>query len=94
MKILMLGEVMAFDHKGVVIYINLDYERGLVSFVEKDGKPKKWLFTDRTEAYLGGWYLILEAMQEATKYSDTRLKEQAKAREEVKEKEMVDLMIG
>ena len=33
-------------------------------------------------------------MQEATKYSDTRLKEQAKAREDVKEKEMVDLMIG
>lgn len=94
MSVLQLKETISFEHKGINIYIHLDYERGLASFVEKDGRNKQWLFAERTRDYLGGWYRILEAMQEATKYADTRLKEQAEARANIKEKEMFNMMVA
>lgn len=94
MNVIMLAERIAYDHKGITIYIDLDYERGVASFTEKDGRAKNYKFAQRTRKYLGGWYLILEALQEATRYADTRLEEQAKAREQVKEKKMVDLMVA
>lgn len=94
MNIIQLQETITFNHKGIEIYLNLDYEKETVSFIEKNGQPKKWLFTDRGEEYLGGWYLILEAMQEATKYADTRLKDQAKARQDRKVEKITNIAIA
>ena len=94
MDIIQLQETITFNHKGIEIYLNLDYEKETVSFIEKNGQPKKWLFTDRGEEYLGGWYLILEAMQEATKYADTRLKDQAKARQDRKVDKITNIAIA
>lgn len=71
-----LQETISYEHKGVLIYMHLDYQRGLVSIQDKDGKDKRFLFKDRTTQYLGGWLLIFEALTEATKYADIRLKEQ------------------
>lgn len=90
----MLAERIAYDHKGVTIYMDLDYEKGEVSMVEKNGQPKKYNFSHRTRNYLGGWYLILEALQEATKYADVRLAEQAEAREKIKQKKVIDMAIA
>ena len=50
--------------------------------------------TIRGEEYLGGWYLILEAMQEATKYADTRLKDQAKARQDRKVEKITNIAVA
>lgn len=94
MSIQMLNETITYTHRGVTIYMHLDYEAGTVSLVEKDGSEKRWNFTGRTKEYLGGWWLVLEAMQEAVKYADTRLREQEAARENAKTKEMVDLMVA
>ena len=94
MNIIQLQETITFNHKGIEIYLNLDYEKETVSFIEKNVQPKKWLFTDRGEEYLGGWYLILEAMQEATKYADGRLKDQAKARQDRKVEKITNIAIA
>lgn len=94
MNIIQLQERITFNHKGIDVYLNIDYEKETVSFIEKNGQPKKWLFTDRGEEYLGGWYLILEAMQEATKYADTRLKDQAKARQDRKVEKITNIAIA
>ena len=68
-----LNETIDFTHKGIIITMRLDYEVGTVSFVNPNGSDKNWKFIDRTKEYLGGWYLIFEAMQEAVKYADERL---------------------
>lgn len=94
MSELKLTERIAYDYRGVTIYIDMDYERGLVSFANKDGSKKNYLFQQRTRRYLGGWWLILEALQEATKLADSKLAEQAELREQIKEKKVIDMMIA
>lgn len=89
----MLAERIAYDHKGVTIYMDLDYEKGEVSMVEKNGQPKKYNFSHRTRNYLGGWWLILEALKEATIFADKKLEEQENIRAKIKEKEIIDLAV-
>jgi hypothetical protein len=93
-----LEEVIEFNHKGVNIYVSLNYEEGTVSFMDKMGNGnfdrKNWYFTDRTIDYLGGWYIIFEAMQKATEFADKELRTQAKLRESEKEQKMFDLMVS
>lgn len=48
---------------GISITAEIDYIKKTVSLVEKDGKPKKWLFTERTPEYLNGWRAIMIAME-------------------------------
>ena len=91
---LVIQETVEFEYRNVTIYIHLDYKKATASFVEKDGSKKNWKFTDRTREYLGGWWLILEAMQEATKFADEKLKEQADLRDSIKEKKVLDMMIA
>lgn len=91
---LVLKETVQFEHRGVVVYINLDYTKGTASFTEKGGQGKQFLFKDRTREYLGGWWLIFEALQKATVFADEKLKEQAELREQLKEKKVLDLMIA
>ena len=53
-----------YTHKnGISVTVQIDYVTKKVSFVEKDGKPKRWNFTDRTPEYLNGWRMILIAME-------------------------------
>lgn len=94
MNVLQLQETISYNHNGVIIYIKLDYEEGVASLVEKDGTPKRWLFTERGRDYLGGWLRIYEAMRAATIYADSRLNDQAEAREAVKEEQLIDLAIA
>ena len=75
-QIIMQSELIQFTHRGVKINIKLDYERKTVSFIDNEGKPNLWCFVDRTRQYMGGWHIIMEALQEATKFADKRLKEQ------------------
>ena len=94
MNVQQLEETIAYEHKGAVVYLHLDYQIGVVSIIEKDGGDKKFLFKGRTTEYLGGWVLVFEALTEATKYADTRLKEQAAARESLKTSKLIDMMIA
>lgn len=87
-------ERIQFSHKGVNIYIDLDYNNGTVSFVNKEGDNKNFTFRKRTRNYLGGWWIILDALQRATEFADLKLKEQEELRKDIKNEELINLMIG
>lgn len=91
---LLIKETILFDYKGIKVTIQLDYKRGTVSFTEQDSKPKNYKFAERTRNYLGGWWLILEALQEATKFADEKLKEQEELREKIKTQKVIDMAIA
>ena len=55
MNVQQLEETIAYEHKGAVVYLHLDYQLGKVSIIEKDGSDKKFLFKERTTEHLGGW---------------------------------------
>ena len=87
-----LQETISFEHKGVFIYLHLDYSEGSVSIVDKAGNDQEFRFTNRTVDYLGGWVLVFEALTEATKYADIRLREQAEAKEEIENQKVLNRM--
>lgn len=92
---IMQSELIQFTHRGVKINIKLDYERKTVSFtddIDNEGKPNLWCFVDRTREYLGGWHIIMEALQEATKWADTRLKEQEDVRAKKAEDKVFNIL--
>lgn len=91
---LLIKETILFQHKGIGVTIDLNYKEGTVSFTEQDTKPKSYKFQHRTRNYLGGWYLILEALQEATKFADTKLKEQEELRDKIKTQKVIDMAIA
>ena len=87
-------ESIVFEHRGIKIPMELDYLKGEVSFTEPNGQPKNWKFRQRTRNYLGGWYLIFQALQEATKFADQKLAEQEEIRKKIKDQEAIDLVIA
>lgn len=88
----MQSELIQFTHRGVKINIKLDYERKTVSFIDNEGKPNLWCFVDRTRQYMGGWHIIMEALQEATKFADKRLKEQEDVRAKKAEDKVFNIL--
>lgn len=54
-----------YSKAGINIVVELDFIKKTVSLTEKDGKPKKWTFAERTPEYMNGWKNILEAMKYA-----------------------------
>lgn len=54
-----------YTKQNINIVVEIDFIKKTVSLVEKDGKPKKWLFTERTVEYMNGWTAILKAMEYA-----------------------------
>lgn len=63
MKDLLVRRV--YTRYGINIVVEIDYVTKKVSLVEKDGKPKKWNFTERTPEYFNGWRAIMLAMEYA-----------------------------
>lgn len=92
-------EIIEFEHKGVRVDIELNYETSRATFVEFDDladfwKPKRYLFAARGVEYLGGWVLIFEALQEATKLADEKLREQEAIRDKEATDKAIDLMVA
>jgi len=84
----------AYTHKGVTVVLEIDCEKKTVSLVDRMGdgryENKKWVFAGRTREYLGGWLLILEAMEFAIKEADKFLKQIEKRDEE----KFVDMLMN
>jgi hypothetical protein len=63
-----------YTKAGISIVVELDFVKKSISFTEKDGTNKKWVFAERTTEYMHGWISILDAMkyaaQEAKKEMD------------------------
>lgn len=58
---------------GISIVVELDFVKKTVTLSEKDGKPKKWIFADRTEEYLNGWRAILKSMEHAVEQAQNEM---------------------
>lgn len=99
-QIIMQSELIQFTHRDVKINIALDYNRKTVSLTKpvsifsNNDDAKAWVFSKRTRQYLGGWYIVLEALQEATKYADTRLKEQEDVRDKLAEEKVFNIVMA
>ena len=46
MNVQQLEETIAYEHKGAVVYLHLDYQLGKVSIIEKDASDQKILFKE------------------------------------------------
>ena len=77
-------EVYVFQHYDVKVGVKINYPKNSVSLVEvaDTSLVKKWVFAERGIEYMGGWLQILEAMQEAVKDANKKLKEYQKAKED------------
>lgn len=85
------SETLKVSAQGVVLRVHLDYQRGIVSFVNDQGKPEDFKFAERTVDYLGGWVKIFNAMKEITVFADKLLREQAELRDEAKTEKFINL---
>ncbi len=72
-------ETYAFEHKGITIYVRINYRTNSITLVEptasnneEDFKAKQWSFRNRGVEYMAGWRNILGAMIEATKDAEKR----------------------
>lgn len=74
-----------YSKAGISIVAELDFVKKTVSFTEKDGEAKKWVFTERTPEYMHGWIMIFEAM----KYAAAEAKKEMDAITEKEHKQFV-----
>jgi len=62
-------EVKTITHKGIDVIVQIDYDKGTATLVEKGMmgvyEPKKWKFSSRGLEYMNGWLNIIEAMKVA-----------------------------
>lgn len=71
-------EIITYEYKGIKVTVKIDYDRGIISLVERAEqgyKPKKWVFADRGLEYLNSWKNILLAMEYAIQQSEQLLSE-------------------
>jgi len=80
----------AYTKSGITIVVELDFIKKTVSFTEKDGDAKKWVFTERTPEYMHGWVMIFDAM----KYAAQEAKKELDAISEKEHKAFVEMYIA
>ena len=84
-------EVKTYDHKGVSVRVEVNYDQGTISLLDKEtGQAKKWLFAKRELEYMQGWQNILDAM----KYAITKATEELTQHQEAQAKKKEDLMLA
>lgn len=84
-------EVIKYEHKGIEIYVKIDYLKGHISLVDhtRAWQGKEWKFTERSIEYMQGWKNILEAMKMAVEFAEAKLR----MRQDKAEEELNNLMI-
>lgn len=85
------SEELYLNIKGVHLNLELNYDEGTVSFLNVDGSPQKFVFSERTVEYLGGWVKIARAIEEATIYADKLLREQRKLRDDEETTKLINI---
>lgn len=79
---------------GTIIRVKIDFENNKVSLVDKGGGNTKFLFAERGVEYMNGWLNILGAMQYAVKDARDTLEAWQKARDDEKQKQIIDIMVA
>lgn len=72
-------EIYTHEYEGVNVIVKINYDNETISLQEKaDGArgytDKKWVFAGRTMEYMAGWRNICEAIIDATKTAEVKLK--------------------
>jgi len=86
-----IKETYRFVHKGISVFVRIDYINNKIDILEPTNKSeasfakKKFVFTQRGVEYMQGWRDVLEAVSEATK--DAQAKYEHNLAEETKFKE-------
>ena len=79
---------------GTTIYIKIDFAKNKVSLVDQNGASTKFLFAERGLEYMNGWLNILGAMRYAIKDARDQLEAWQKARDDEKQKQIIDIMVA
>lgn len=79
-----------YTKAGISVVVELDFVAKTVSFTEKDGEPKPWVFANRTVEYMHGWIMILDAM----KYATQQAKKELDALSERQHKKFVEMYMA
>jgi hypothetical protein len=87
-------EQFDIDENGVKLRLEINYAKGTVSFLDKDGDYNEFVFANRTRDYLGGWVKIFEALSTATKWADSRLKVEQEAQKNRKLATMSEIFMA
>lgn len=97
------AELVEYTHKGVSVFVKIDYDGGIVTLAEaqKNSLPtvytaKQWVFAGRGLEYMAGWQNIFDAMKHAVKEAtrELRIHEEAKDKERtIKDARIVDGVI-
>lgn len=84
-------EIKAYEHEGVKVCVQIDYDNKMVSLVEEERnsvprryKTKQWIFANRQIEYMEGWQNIFDAMKYAIAQATKQLKAHVDAEERAK----------
>lgn len=96
-----LKETICFTHKGINVYVRIDYLNNKISLVEKfqhdsqDNKyrEKKWLFAGRGVEFIASWLEILEAMNLAMQDAKERYECELAKQSAFQEQKDIELLL-
>lgn len=79
-------EIKTYESYGIKVAVLIDYDRGIISLVEKtyEGQnftPKKFVFAERQITFMNGWKNILNAMRFAVEGAEKELTDYEKNKE-------------
>lgn len=88
-------EVIKHEHKGIAVYVKIDYLKGHISLVDNNRawQGKEWKFTERGLEYMQGWKNILEAMKMAVEYAEARLRMRHDEKQEKLARQFVEIFL-
>lgn len=88
MKIKPRVEIYQICDYGVTLNIKIDYDKGTVSFLDKNiSRKAEFIFAERGVEYLAGWQNIFKAISSATAWAEDKLRKES----DNKRKETVEL---
>ena len=83
-------EVKTYEHKGITVAVEIDYDEAKITLVEKSDNefdtnqktwlPRNWYFNNRGLEYMKGWKKILSAMEFAIDEASEELRVNNEAR--------------
>lgn len=94
-------EIKTIETKGIKIGVKINYDKGEVSLVERNGcfrasdwKDKHFIFAGRGLEYMNGWLVVLEAMQVAIKEAKKDLEHDLAEKSKFEKDTMVKVING
>ena len=90
-------EIKTYEYCGISVTVSIDYDRSVISLMERKTSPrgwdvKKWVFAERGLDFMNCWQTILDAMKYAVEESSKELKGYKDAKNKEKEDDVVNAL--